>query len=140
MVTVGLGKLTKIRENTFLKGLLGRLADVRKVLRTMDWQTENTEAFVKYKQANNRPVRAHTHTHRVPTRTHTHTYTTLLPLESCADSQLQTHVDSEYTRSHRLTQMPTKPYVDGHTGTHQDTFPIRRSTPLHMYVYPHRSH
>lgn len=74
MVTVGLGKLIKIRENTFLKGLLGRLADVRKVLRTMDWQTENTEAFVKYKQANNRPVRAHTHSQRAHTHAHTHTY------------------------------------------------------------------
>lgn len=72
MVTVGLGKLTKIRENTFLKGLLGRLADVRKVLRTMDWQTENTEAFVKYKQANNRPVRTHTLTGCPHARTHTH--------------------------------------------------------------------
>lgn len=139
MVTVSLGKLIKIRENTFLNGLLGRLADVRKVLRTMGRQTENTEAFVKYKQVNNRPVRTHTLTGCPHARAHTHIYNSA-SLEVVCRFTASGTCGLEYTQYHGLTQMPTKPYVDGHTGTHQDTFPIRRSTPMHMYVYPHRSH
>lgn len=93
----------------------------------MDWQTENTEAFVKYKQANNRPVCTHTLTGCPHACTRTH-------IQLCFPwSHVQIHSFRHmWTRIHtipRTDQMPTKPYVDGHTGTHQDIFPIRRSTP-----------